>query len=80
MSTYPPELDRWVAVVAPALGLGDDVDVPTELLLDVTRDVAPRRACPRSTDQPSSSWPWAAGDPAADSRRLVIEYAAIAER
>lgn len=39
MSTYPPGLDRWAAEVAPALGLGD-VDVPTGLLLDVTRDVA----------------------------------------
>lgn len=39
MSTYPPGLDRWAAEVAPALGLGD-VQVPTGLLLDVTRDVA----------------------------------------
>lgn len=39
MTTYPPGLDRWAAEVAPALGL-DDVEVPTGLLLDVTRDVA----------------------------------------
>lgn len=39
MSTYPPGLDRWAAELAPALGLGT-VDVPTDLLLDVTRDVA----------------------------------------
>lgn len=39
MSSYPPGLDRWAAEVAPALGLAD-VEVPTGLLLDVTRDVA----------------------------------------
>ncbi|MGB3605198.1 MAG: DUF6457 domain-containing protein [Gordonia sp. (in: high G+C Gram-positive bacteria)] len=39
MSTYPPGLDPWVAELAPALGI-DDPSVPTELLLDVTRDVA----------------------------------------
>lgn len=39
MSTYPPGLDRWSAELAPLLGL-EDVEVPTALLLDVTRDVA----------------------------------------
>ncbi|EGD55131.1 DUF6457 domain-containing protein [Gordonia neofelifaecis] len=39
MSTYPPGLDRWADELAPALGLSQ-ADVPTEVLLDVTRDVA----------------------------------------
>lgn len=39
MTTYPPGLDRWAAELAPALGL-DDAQVPTALLLEVTRDVA----------------------------------------
>ncbi|MCF8610379.1 DUF6457 domain-containing protein [Gordonia sp. HY285] len=34
-----PNLDRWIADLAPALGLGD-VDVPLRELLDLTRDVA----------------------------------------
>ncbi|MGO3152371.1 MAG: DUF6457 domain-containing protein [Galactobacter sp.] len=37
--TPPPELPEWIAEVAPALGL-DPATVPTELLLDLTRDVA----------------------------------------
>ncbi|WP_161893870.1 DUF6457 domain-containing protein [Gordonia spumicola] len=79
MSTYPPELDRWVAVVAPALGLGDDVDVPTELLLDVTRDVAHgvlRPAAPITTYLIGLAV--AAGLPAAEAAARVD--AAIAER
>ncbi|MGB3697085.1 MAG: DUF6457 domain-containing protein [Gordonia sp. (in: high G+C Gram-positive bacteria)] len=39
MTTYPPGLDRWVAELAPALGLAD-ASVPTALLLDATREVA----------------------------------------
>ena len=34
-----PNLDHWIADLAPALGLGD-VDVPLRPLLDLTRDVA----------------------------------------
>ncbi|MCF8571761.1 DUF6457 domain-containing protein [Gordonia sp. HY002] len=34
-----PNLDSWIADLAPALGLGD-VDVPLRTLLDLTRDVA----------------------------------------
>jgi molybdopterin-guanine dinucleotide biosynthesis protein A len=37
--TPPPELGDWIADVAPALGL-DPETVPTQLLLDLTRDVA----------------------------------------
>ncbi|MBM7369305.1 DUF6457 domain-containing protein [Gordonia hydrophobica] len=39
MTTYPPGLDRWAAELAPALGLAE-TEVPTALLLEVTRDVA----------------------------------------
>lgn len=39
MSTYPPGLDRWSSELAALLGL-DDAQIPTDLLLDVTRDVA----------------------------------------
>lgn len=37
--TPPPELPEWIADVAPALGLDPD-SVPTQLLLDLTSDVA----------------------------------------
>ncbi|MCP3424580.1 DUF6457 domain-containing protein [Rothia sp. AR01] len=37
--TPPPELPEWVADVAPVLGV-DPADVPTRMLLDLTRDVA----------------------------------------
>ncbi|MBY4570127.1 hypothetical protein ACN95_08865 [Gordonia sihwensis] len=39
MTAYPPGLDRWAQELAPALGL-NEAEVPTALLLDVTRDVA----------------------------------------
>ncbi|SEB88535.1 hypothetical protein SAMN04489806_2036 [Paramicrobacterium humi] len=39
MPDTPEDLDAWVAELAPALGL-DPADVPTGLLLDLTRDAA----------------------------------------
>lgn len=40
-----PNLDSWIADLAPALGL-TDVDVPLRTLLDLTRDVAHNVARP----------------------------------
>nr|WP_244960820.1 DUF6457 domain-containing protein [Pseudoclavibacter chungangensis] len=37
--SVPPNLERWVAELAPRLGLEPD-DVPVPLLLDLARDVA----------------------------------------
>ncbi|GAA4662568.1 DUF6457 domain-containing protein [Gordonia humi] len=46
MSDKPlPNLDAWIAELAPALGLGE-VDVPLRPLLDLTRDVAHNVARP----------------------------------
>lgn len=39
MSSTPAELDAWVTDLSAALNLGD-LDVPTGLLLDLTRDAA----------------------------------------
>lgn len=39
MSSTPAELDAWVSDLSAALNLGD-LDVPTGLLLDLTRDAA----------------------------------------
>ncbi|MEZ2371719.1 DUF6457 domain-containing protein [Arthrobacter sp. RCC_34] len=39
MSSTPAELDAWVTDLSTALNLGD-LDVPTGLLLDLTRDAA----------------------------------------
>lgn len=39
MSSTPAELDAWVTDLCAALNLGD-LDVPTGLLLDLTRDAA----------------------------------------
>lgn len=39
MPDTPSDLDAWVAQLAPALGL-DAAEVPTSLLLDLTRDAA----------------------------------------
>lgn len=55
MSDKPlPNLDAWIAELAPALGLGE-VDVPLRPLLDLTRDVAHNVARPPDRS-PRISW------------------------
>ena len=39
MSDYPPELDTWIAALAPELGIHDG-EVPVEVILEVAKTVA----------------------------------------